>query len=305
MGKSLYSKIACAAIWFVSVVTLLGQSMERSFSRMDLLDKTREITSEDRLRYQVLEEQSPAVILNSDSEGQIRFPPLMESIPVTGKTCYDLARELKALLEVDFFYRATVIVEVAESSFREHVTVFGEVQRRGRMLLAGDGSITTISQAIAQMGGFLPGANLKEVTVVRKNADNPEKEDRITVNMDEIVNEGNVALDIPLQGDDVIIVGRQEEMGGRYSVLGAVNSPGLYIIEEEELTVSDAILLAGGFTEVARESRVKLTRQIEDSDESETFYINVKRVLEDGDRREDMLIKPDDIINVSEKIIVF
>jgi protein involved in polysaccharide export with SLBB domain len=69
--------------------------------------------------------------------------------------------------------------------------------------------------------------------------------------------------------------------------------------------VSEAILLAGGFTEVARDSRVRLTRRIPDSNESETFWINVRRILQEGDRNEDMLVKENDIINVAERIIVF
>jgi len=277
---------------------------ERTFSRMDLLDNSYIITANDRLVYQVMEEQSPAVVLSPDSEGKVKFPPLSTPILVAGKTCYELAQEVKALLEVDFFYRATVDIKVAESSFREKATIYGQVKSQGRLMLPKDG-FYTISQAISQMGGFMEGADLENIIIQRKDPENPDKDLRLTVNMDELINQGKIDNDIRIQGDDVIIVNKLEAMGGRYSVLGAVNSPGLYTISQEKLTVSDAILLAGGFNNVARETRVKLTRRIENSDESETYWINVKRILEDGDRAEDMLIKEDDIINVSEKLIVF
>jgi protein involved in polysaccharide export with SLBB domain len=283
---------------------LMGQSPpERSFSRMDLLDNETEIKSTDRLRYQVLEEQSPAVVLVPDSEGRVKFPPLAQSIEIEGKTPYNLAQELKTLLEVDFFHRATVVLEVTESSFRESITVYGMVREQGKLFLPNTGTLT-ISQAISQKGGFQDGADLKSVIVRRSDEENPDKELRIEVNMDEIVSQGLVENDIVMLPGDTIIVGKAEEVGGRYSVLGAVNAPGLYTIESENLSVSEAILLAGGFTDVARTTRVKLTRPIEGSDESETFYINVKRV-QNGIRSEDMEVKPDDIINVSERIIVF
>ena len=301
--KTLFS---LAVFSFVILNAVSGQTgTDRSYTRMDLLDDQHEIEATDRLRYQVLEEQSPPVVLAPDQNGEIRFPPLLRSVPVVGKTAKELAHEVKALLEVDFFYRATVVVEVTESSFREHATVYGQVVGQGGRVMLPENGVLTLSRAISQVGGFAQGADMENVTVLRKNPDNPDKEDRIVVNVAEIINEGLVQNDIPIEGQDVIIVGSREEMGGRYSVLGAVNQPGLYTIEEEDLTVSDAILLAGGFTDVARESRVKLTRGIEGSEESEIYYINVRRILEDGIRSEDMLVKPDDIINVSERIIVF
>ncbi len=277
---------------------------DRAFSRMDLLDNTYKITINDRLVYQVMEEQSPSVVLSTDAEGKIKFPPLAEGVPVIGKTCYELAQEVKALLEVDFFYRATVDIKVAESTFRDKAVVYGQVKNQGRLMLPKDG-FYTISQVISQMGGLAEGADLKNIIVQRKDPENPDKDQRITVNMDEIINQGKIDNDIRIQPEDVIIVNKLEEMGGRYSVLGAVNNPGLFTISRDKLTVSDAILIAGGFTDVARETRVKLTRRIKDSDESETYWINVKRILEDGDRAEDMLIKEDDIVNVAEKLIVF
>ena len=277
---------------------------ERTFSRMDLLDKTYKITVNDRLVYQVMEEQSPSVILSPDSEGRVKFPPLSSPVSILDKTCYELAQEVKALLEVDFFYRATVDIKVAESSFREKAKIYGQVKSQGTLMLPKDG-FYTITQAISQMGGFMDGADLGNIIIQRKDPENPDKDQRITVNMNEIIDEGKIENDVRIRGDDIVIVNKLEEMGGRYSVLGAVNSPGLFTISQEKLTVSEAILVAGGFTPVARETRVKLTRRVEDSDESETYWINVKRILDDGDRSEDMLIKEDDIINVSEKLIVF
>lgn len=305
MGIPAHKFFSLIAFQFILIFALIAQDApERSFSRMDLLDDDYTIIGLDRLRYQVLEEQSQRVVLSSNAEGNIKFPPLLKSVSVIGKTCYDLAQEVKSLLEVDFFYRATVVISILESSNRDFATIYGQVRTQGRIALPANG-FYTISQAISQVGGFTEGADMKNVAVLRKNLDNPEEEDRIIVNVDEIVNLGMVANDIRIHPNDTIIVGKQEDMGGRYSVLGAIMRPGLYTIKEEHLSLSDAILLAGGFTGVARETRVKLTRRVEGSDESEIYYINVKRILQDGIRSEDMLIKKDDIINVSERIIIF
>jgi protein involved in polysaccharide export with SLBB domain len=297
-------KVLAFALFLGTCILPINGQDARDFSRMDLLDAAYKITINDRLVYQVIEEQSPPVVLVLDKDGKVRFPPLSESIAVAGRTCHEVAHELKALLEVDFFYRATVDIKVAESNFREKVTIYGQVRNQGIVNLPKDGFMT-ITQVINQMGGFMDGADLENIVIQRQDPENPEKDNQITVNVAEIFNQGRVENDIRVFGDDVIIVNRLEEVGGRYSVLGAVRSPGLFTITQNRLTVSEAILLAGGFTEVARETRVRLTRRIPNSNESETFWINVRRILQEGDRNEDMLVKENDIINVSERIIVF
>ncbi|HOO92605.1 MAG TPA: SLBB domain-containing protein [Opitutales bacterium] len=297
-----------AMVWMI--VVLAGFSLpanavdnEESFSRMDLLDNERLIRPDDRILYQVIEEQAQAVTLLVDSQGRVRIP-LIGDFVVAGKTCYTVAREIKPLLEVDFFHRATVVLELQAAAMRQMATVYGQVRNQGRITLPGDRPVT-LSAAISLAGGFSEGANRSNVSVIRRDAADPEKEDRMVVDLKEVQEKGMVEKDIIIQSDDVIIVAREDVIGGQYSVHGAVNSPGLYTISTRDLTVSRAILLAGGFSNVARETRVKLTRMKDDgSGESETFYINVRKVY-DGAREEDMDIRPDDIIRVDERILVF
>jgi protein involved in polysaccharide export with SLBB domain len=304
--SSIFSNFAWLLCLFLqlSVGLTAQQGADQRYSRMDLLDQERIIGYGDRLRYQVLEEQSAAVVLPINDRGEVRFPPLAQSIPAAGKTCFQLARELKLLLEEEFFFRATVIVELVASNFQEYVTVYGEVRSQGRVAIPTDASLMA-SQALAHAGGAMDGANLNQVVIVRRNLENPDKEERLSVDLDAVMRYGKVDQDLQLLASDVMIVSRKEELGGKYSVLGAVNSPGLYTIKDDKLTVSDAILMAGGFTQVARETRVKLTRQDSDSEEVQTFFLNVRKILEDGMRQEDMRVLPGDIIHVSERIIVF
>ena len=295
----LWALIASACV--LSVASAADSA--ESFSRMDLLDNQRPIRADDRLLYQVIEEQAPAVTLLVDAQGRVRIP-LVGDVEAAGKTCYALAREIKPLLEVDFFHRATVVVELQSASMRQMATVYGQVRSQGRITLPGDRPVT-LSAAISLAGGFSEGANRSNVSVIRRDAENPEKEDRIVVDLKEVQEKGMVEKDILIQSDDVIIVAREDVIGGQYSVHGAVNSPGLYTINTRDLTVSRAILLAGGFNDVARQTRVKLTRLKDDgSGKSDTFYINVRKVY-DGSRDEDMDIRPDDIIRVDERILVF
>ncbi len=281
----------------------LGTAQNSEFSRMDLLEDEIQLKSGDRIQYFVIEEQNSPVVIQIDADGQLRIP-YIGNVYANGKTPKLLAQEVKSRLEVDFFYRATVIMNLAQADIRELITIYGQVMKQGKLALPETGSMS-LSTAITQAGGFNTGADLQTVTVVRRDVENPDLEERIVVNMEEVMRQGRVDMDIDLQPDDVVIVAKLDDIGGQYSVHGAVNNPGLYPIQSRDLTVFDAILLAGGFTEVARTSRVKLTRASkEEEGEVETLYINVARII-DGDRSLDVNVEPDDIIKVDERIIVF
>jgi polysaccharide export outer membrane protein len=82
---------------------------------------------------------------------------------------------------------------------------------------------------------------------------------------------------------------------GKISVLGAVNSPGAYEAKEN-LTLTKVIALAGGFTDTADASKVKVIRMV--GNEKETIEVDVGQILEKS--LEDVGIKPNDTIIVEE-----
>lgn len=81
----------------------------------------------------------------------------------------------------------------------------------------------------------------------------------------------------------------------RFSILGEVRNPGHYEISGQ-LRLVEAISMAGGFTPVANQKKVKIIRK---SNEGETkLEKNVEDVVQ-GRKEDDVLIQPGDIINVS------
>jgi len=89
--------------------------------------------------------------------------------------------------------------------------------------------------------------------------------------------------------------------------VGAVRSPGPEDISSDEvLTVSKAILRAGGFTSYADEKNVKVTRSAGAGPGGEkTFVENVEQVLENGKTGDDQPVLPGDLIFVPERMIRF
>jgi polysaccharide export outer membrane protein len=89
---------------------------------------------------------------------------------------------------------------------------------------------------------------------------------------------------------------------GKVYVTGQVRNKGGYEIPAgEALTVSKAILHAGGFSDFSDKRHVRLIRKTSQGDR--TFIVNVLNVWEKSKLDEDVLVQPDDLIVVPERLI--
>lgn len=88
-------------------------------------------------------------------------------------------------------------------------------------------------------------------------------------------------------------------LSGQVLNQGPVELPG-----REQLTVSRAILRAGGFADFADKRRVRVIRKLPDN-QTETFKVDVKAVLEKGQLEKDMDLKAGDVIIVPERMFNF
>jgi len=77
---------------------------------------------------------------------------------------------------------------------------------------------------------------------------------------------------------------------------GQVGHPGKYDLRGDT-TVVQAVAIAGGFTESSKHSQVWLFRRVS-SDWVEVSRLNVKKMLADGDLREDLHLRPGDMLYV-------
>src|SRR6266576_2694416 len=83
--------------------------VKESIRSMDTLDNRQKLGPGDRITYRVLEDlDEPKSLLVTDS-GDLEVPYL-GLVHAAGKTCMDLARQVKGMLEKDLYYRATVMV---------------------------------------------------------------------------------------------------------------------------------------------------------------------------------------------------
>ncbi len=89
-----------------------------------------------------------------------------------------------------------------------------------------------------------------------------------------------------------------------YVMFGIVAKQGKYDLPaNEDISISQAILRAGGFAQFANKEKVKIIRKTPQG--NKTILVNVDGIMRQGDLEKDVFIRKDDVIIVEEKTVNF
>jgi protein involved in polysaccharide export with SLBB domain len=178
-------------------------SSRASTNSMDALDSDHTLAIGDRLSFRIIEdEDDPKQLVVTDS-GDLECP-YIGRYPAVGKSCRDLARALKAELEKDYYFQATVIIAVdVMAKSRGKVYLVGPVRAPGPLEVPSD-EVFTLSKAILRAGGFTDFADKKSVRVTRKTTAGSEQV--FKVNVAEVLDKGKTQADMTLQAGDLIVI---------------------------------------------------------------------------------------------------
>ena len=168
---------------------------------MTVLDDKKRLGSNDYVSFRVVEdrdEESQHLRVNDNGELEV---PYIGLVPAQGRTCRELAYAVKASLEKEYYYHATVIlaIERVSEKSRGRIYVYGSVKGQGPQEIPADESYT-VSKAIIRAGGFGDFANKRKVKVTRKNGQD------FTIDLKRVIEEGRTDEDMVLQPDDQIYV---------------------------------------------------------------------------------------------------
>jgi polysaccharide export outer membrane protein len=175
-----------------------------SLDSMEELNDRSKLSNGDTVSYRVIEEQKDPVILTVSDSGELNVP-LVGIVTAKGKTCKELANELKPKLEKEYFYHATVIIGL--ETFSSHplgkVYLTGQVQHQGAIEIPSNETIT-VSKAVLLSGGLADFADRRKVKLVRKKPDGTTE--TTVVDLVEILDKGHSERDPVVQPDDTIVV---------------------------------------------------------------------------------------------------
>ena len=168
---------------------------------MAVLDDKKRLGSNDYISFRVVEDRdNESQHLRVNDSGELEVP-YVGLVPASGRSCKELAFTIKALLEREYYYHATVIIaldHVSEKS-RGKVYVYGSVKNQGPQEIPADESYT-VSKAIIRAGGFGDFANKRKVKLTRRSGQD------FVVDLKRVIEEGHNDEDVVLQPDDKIYV---------------------------------------------------------------------------------------------------
>jgi polysaccharide export outer membrane protein len=217
-------------------------------------------------------------VLGVADDGTIRVP-LAGAIQVGGLSPEAGARQVeKAFKDGGFFVDPHVTLTVTQS-LSQRVSVLGEVRQPGRYPVD---ARTSIIDLLAQAGGETEFAS-ETVYVLRTDAAGAVK--RYPVNLKGLTDPRGSAPTQLLHAGDSVFVPRAEQ----FYILGEVQKPSMYKLEPN-LTVLQAISLAGGITAKGSDRRVEIKRTGKDGQQ-----VVIKPKPND-------FVQPDDVIRVKESI---
>lgn len=183
------------------------------------------------------------------SEGGAITFPFLRAVNIGGLTVAQAEERIANLLAT----RGYVVqpqVSLLVLQFRsQQVSVLGQVHRPGRYPIE---TASRLSDLLAAAGGVMPnGAN---TVIVIRNRDGKAK--RVEVNLSNLFERGDLALDIPVTDDDVIYVPREQ----LFYIYGQVQRPGAFRLEKN-MTVMQALSMGGGLTPRGTERGMSVSRR--------------------------------------------
>ena len=186
-------------------VTSPSTNAAARIASMDLLDDQQKLGIGDQVSFRVVEDrEEPKPLLVLDSGG-LEIPNIGR-IQAEGKTCKQVAGDIKAALEVEYYHKATVIVALdAFKKTRGRVYVFGQVRAAGPIEIPSDEELT-VSKAILRAGGFTDFAKQDAVQITRQAGASGGASEVLKVDVRAVLRGGHRESDQLVRTGDVIYV---------------------------------------------------------------------------------------------------
>jgi polysaccharide export outer membrane protein len=212
--------------------------------------------------------------------------PRIGTLYVLGKSVNQVQNLITQKLET-FYIKPEVTVRVLEFQ-NNKAFVLGRVSKPGVINFPGKG---TLLEALALAGG-IPDQN--RVASLTKCAIIRGSDIIIWIDLQDLLRNGNMALNAPVRNNDVIYI--PEAADELVYVLGEVVIPGAIQIKSG-MNILKAIMLAGGMNSKADPEKVFVIRQ--QTVKGEVVRIDLKNLLEKGDFTQNFSLMANDIVYVS------
>lgn len=226
------------------------------------------------------------------ADGYISFP-LIARLKVDNLTTSEIERLISnRLAEGQYLLDAHVSVMVTDYKSKRFL-VLGSVKNPASYSLQAQ---ERVLDAISKAGGIdTDNAGKRGMIVRTENPDTPQ-ERKIVINLDlqGLLKGKDQVSNIFINDKDVLFIPTAEH----FYIIGEIKNPGSFPLTDREITLVEAISMAGGFTPIASRNRTRIIR-VEDGVEK-IIEVKVDAITDAGNKIQDVIIQPNDVIVVPE-----
>jgi polysaccharide export outer membrane protein len=287
MMRKIAALATVTAIVAASALALV-QSPPQTQDAKDAFVRAYRVGPGDLLELKVFEVKELDQTVRVSEDGSITLP-LLGRVVIEGLTQEGVVQKLTGLLSAKYVKNPQVTIFIKEYK-NQQVAVIGAVENAGSYELVGRKNLL---QIISMAGGFSENAG-NDVFILREGPDG--KTSTIAIDLKDLLVNGNQALNVPLEPNDVINVPVDKEI--RVFVMGRVTRPGAVKAKlSEGISLLQAIADAGGLAEGAKESAITITRKNKAGKEQK-IKVNLKDIIKG--KKKDVLLQEGDVVYVPE-----
>ncbi len=240
---------------------------------------------EDVVKVLVWDNPELTTVLPVRPDGLLTFP-LIGDIKAQGLRPSQLRKELSGRLS-KFIQNPNVTVMVQEINSIQ-ISITGEISEPGSYKI---NRPITLLHLISKAKGLTDKADLKRSFVLRDGK-------KLSIDMYALFKKDDFSQNVWLNPNDLIVI--RDNFQSRINIIGEINTPQV-IDFRGGLTVLDAVLLAGGLTEIAKPQDAKIYRKIKKTNGSRSIGIidiDLDEVISKGNLSKNVNLRPGDIIHI-------
>jgi len=214
--------------------------------------------------------------------------PLVGTIEAAGKTTQEIEKVVEDALRANYVNDPHVTVFVREYA-SQPVSVLGAVKLPGIYQIKGQKFLLDMLAMAQGLDTINAGRIIQVIRRQQESADGPQT---ITVDAEDLFQNGKTELNIPIKAGDVINV----LQAGSIFVVGEVMRPGEFVLHQgRSVTAGQAVAWGGGVTRNAKKKEAVIIRVHRDAPREE-IPVNIEKIYEAS--IDDVPLLPNDILFV-------
>lgn len=228
------------------------------------------------------------------ADGYLSFP-LINRLKVDGLATSEIESLISfKLADGQFVLDAHVSVTVSDYKSKQYM-VLGAIKAPGVYPLQ---ARERVLDAISRAGGIDFEQGGKQGMIIRTEYPNTDYETKVVIriNIPGLLKGGDQLSNLLLSDKDLLYIPKAEN----FYIIGQVQKPGSYLYQEKDITIVEAISMAGGFTRIAARNRTRIIRMKDDMEK--IIHVKVDAITKAGKKGQDVSILPGDVIVVPESL---